>query len=73
MTARLFNTFRLLWKLMLLLIIVSMCNRSHTEESNSFILKVYNHMRCTKDETCAFLHRFHSLYISCDIDSKIYK
>ena len=28
------------------------------------MLKVYNCVNCTKDETCAMLHRFHVLYIS---------
>ena len=27
-------------------------------------LKVYNHMKCTRYESCVFLHRFHIIYIS---------
>ena len=34
-------------------------------------MKVYNCLKCTKYETCATLHRFHILCISCDCDSEM--
>ena len=34
-------------------------------------LKAYNRVNCTKYETCAILHRFHSVHISSVGNSKV--
>ena len=38
---------------------------------SQILLNMYSHMKCTKYETCAILHRFHILYISCICSCKI--